>query len=162
MIDKFEKLSRDFAAHAPKVDYWSLRLLSRHKSSIHFRQNLLQPMTNSFDCGAFVTVKTANAAAYAATSDISLNGLLQAANTAKNWAMAVKNHQLLSHGISEIDQRGEYHSPLQEDVAQSSQSELIEWVGNACAQLKIHAKIVDWQAGQSHINHLAIPKTLNK
>ena len=54
--NSFKKIIDDFKQVAPKVDYWSLRLVFDQEESLSVRQNVVQPPHLSQSKGAHLTI----------------------------------------------------------------------------------------------------------
>ena len=67
---------------------WTLRLVDERAESLSVRRDVPQPTQLSRDRGAMVTVYAAGGAGYAATSDVSRDGVQRALDRAERWARA--------------------------------------------------------------------------
>jgi predicted Zn-dependent protease len=77
---------RQFNQIVPAVDFWTLRLTSETSESVNVRQGVMQPVYNHQATGALITVVIGDGSGYAATSDLSTEGLKRAADIACEWA----------------------------------------------------------------------------
>jgi predicted Zn-dependent protease len=80
------RLAERFRQAAPPVDFCSLRYVRERSEFLAVRQDVLQPVATSEDRGAMLTVHDGGGMGYAATSDLSLSGLLRAAEQAHECA----------------------------------------------------------------------------
>lgn len=143
----FDQLITQFKKIAPPVDYWSIRLLDEQVEHICVRQGVMQPFQQSQNRGAMIEVLNGNGFGYAATSDLTASGLLNAVNTANKWATFSQNHHLIdSSKIPRNNQTGSYQSPVKIPWDSNSLAEKIELLQGANTQLKLDDRIVDWQA----------------
>jgi predicted Zn-dependent protease len=142
-----ERAAKAFAAQAPAVDFWSLRLVSERKESLAVRQGVVQPPATLVNRGAFITVIQAGGAGYAATSDLSASGLRAALGRAREWAELTAGCSL--PGAQPIPRRGRsggYETPLVRPWQGLSTGEKLALLQAASRSLKINERIVDWSA----------------
>ena len=81
---------------APNVVFWTLRLTEEKSEAISVRQGVMQPVYNQQARGALLTFIIGDGSGYAATSDLSVNGLTKAAAQASEWAKQSAGMSLLS------------------------------------------------------------------
>src|SRR5499433_4619174 len=81
-----ERIEERFRYLAPQGDFCSLRFVHERSEVLTVRQNIVQPVQTSEDSGAMLTVYAGDGMGYAATSDLSLQGLRRAAEQASGWA----------------------------------------------------------------------------
>src|SRR4030095_16964352 len=81
-----ERVEERFRHLTPQGDFCSLRFVRERSEVLAVRQNIVQPMATSEDSGAMLTVYAGDGMGYAATGDVSLNGLQRAAEQAHGWA----------------------------------------------------------------------------
>ncbi|MBY0508794.1 MAG: hypothetical protein K2P94_01455, partial [Rhodospirillaceae bacterium] len=75
-----------FASLAPPCDAWSVRVMHGKNESLAVTRGVPDPVHLSDDLGVMVTVQSGTGLGYAATSDISVNGLARAGRAALEWA----------------------------------------------------------------------------
>lgn len=142
-MDTIRRLFRELA---PAVDFCSLRLVDERSERTEVRQNVLQPLSSSLDRGAMITVIHHGGYGYAATSDLSAEGLRAAICQAQAWAATGAGRSVVDYSrISLPRQQGRYASPAS-SVAQPSRREIIDLLlaeSGACA---VDQRIVDWSA----------------
>lgn len=85
-MDRLDQIASSFRRQAPACDYWTLRLVDQASDQLTVRQGVVEPSTLSSTVGAMVTVVDGRGVGYGATSDLSLRGLLAAAEQALSWA----------------------------------------------------------------------------
>lgn len=135
------------------VDYASLRLVTEETETVAVRRNLLQPLRSQMDAGAMVTVHVGAGQGYAATADLSLSGLSAALNTARQIATAAAQHALFdARLLPRHPVQGHYQSPQHQRWEDFPLSERIALLSHICAQLKIDARIVDWESSLTTIS----------
>lgn len=61
-----------------KVDFWSINIVDEKSEEISVRKGILQPINVNFDKGAMIMVMRSGLMAYAATQDLSQNGIQKA------------------------------------------------------------------------------------
>jgi predicted Zn-dependent protease len=147
METSLASLARRFADLAPPVSAWSLRLVSERRESLVVRQDVVQPPDTTLSRGAFVTVSEAGGTGYAATSDLGIDGLRDAAGRAREWARLAARWPL--PGISDAQRRaisGHYETPVAQPWDALAIDAKIDWLQAASRSMKIDGRIVDWWA----------------
>jgi len=148
---KFEDLGAYLAQRAPPDAVWSARLIEAHHESIAFRQGVIQPLSNGWDRGVFLTLIQAGGMGYAATSDLSHAGLDQALQQALTWAETTADLSLVDPAQMPLStQQGRYAPPVRDAWGGLPLTERLALVHDACAALPIDRRILDWSAEVSH------------
>ena len=143
-----------FQRIAPQADFCSLRLVEEISQHVSVRQNIVQPVTNSEDLGAMITVVDAGGLGYAATSDLSQAGLARAAERARAWASRSAARSVLDWSrLRPAGRSGTYATPLVRPWTSVPLADKIDLLRRVCEQLKTDARIVDWEASLSHTEH---------
>lgn len=147
----FEGLEERFRQIAPVGAFCSLRFVHERSEMLSVRQNVLQPVETSEDIGAMLTVSDGGGMGYAATSDLTLNGLRRAAEQARDWARQSARCSVVDFSkiISEPS-RGEYTGSEQISWNTVPLAEKIDLLRTECARLKTDDRIVDWEASLWH------------
>lgn len=141
----FDSIRSLFKSLAPAVDFCSLRFVDERSSQIAVRQNVLQPVASSVDRGVMITVIHRGGYGYAATSDLSANGLKEAITRATEWAQAGRFVTDYSK-IRLPRPQGQYSSPSSLNPPKLNRRQIIEVLmaeSQACA---VDDRIVDWDA----------------
>ncbi len=128
------------------VDYASIRLWDQRTESLSVRQNELEPLSTAADTGVMVSVWHRGGLGYAATSDLSDEGLAAAAGRARQWAtvtagLGVVGEVPLGHAS------GSYESPVEVGWDRLPLDDRIDLLQQQSRRLAIDERIVDWQAG---------------
>jgi predicted Zn-dependent protease len=140
------KLKEIFSTIAPKADFCSLRFESGYGEVISVRQNVLQPFSRYRFAGAMITVIRNGGLGYGATSDISEQGLADAATRAATWADFCAGKGIIDFStIPFASPKGTYQTPVKEDWEKVSLKEKIDLLIQVCAGLKRDDAIVDWE-----------------
>src|SRR5215831_1741132 len=84
--DMLDRIEARFRHLAPRGDFCSLRFVHERSEVLAVRQDIVQPVKTSEDNGAMLTVYAGDGMGYAATSDLSLQGLRRAVVQAHDWA----------------------------------------------------------------------------
>ena len=143
-----------FQRIAPQAGFCSLRLVEEISQHVSVRQNIVQPVTNSEDLGAMITVVDAGGLGYAATSDLSQAGLARAAERARAWASRSAARSVLDWSrLRPAGHSGAYATPLVRPWTSVPLADKIDLLRRVCEQLKTDARIVDWEASLSHTEH---------
>ena len=143
-----------FQRIAPQADFCSLRLVEERSQHVSVRQNIVQPVSNSEDLGAMITVVESGGLGYAATSDLSQAGLARAAERARAWASRSAARSVLDWSrLRPAGQSGTYATPLVRPWTSVPLGDKIDLLRRVCEQLKTDARIVDWETSLSHTEH---------
>jgi predicted Zn-dependent protease len=143
----FDAIGPLFRALTPAVEFCSLRLVAETAETLTVRQDVLQPVRSSSDCGAMVTVIDAGGCGYAATSDLSAAGLKEALGRARDWARASAGRSVVDYaGMRHATLRGHYASPVASAAPQPSRQELLALLMTESRACRIDARIIDWSA----------------
>jgi predicted Zn-dependent protease len=146
-----ETIERRFKEAVPRADYVSLRFVRDRNERVSVRQNIVQPVGQSEDTGAMITVYQGRGLGYAATSDLSKEGLADAAARALDWANRSADRSVTD--FSRVPRRkveGEYRSPVQRPWSSLTLKEKIDMLRRENERLKTHERIVDWEAWLWH------------
>lgn len=133
-----------FNSLLPAVDFCSLRVLDERNEELQVRQNVLQPLSSARNRGAMISVMHRGGYGYAATSDLSRQGLQQAISRASEWAQisagrAVTDFSALAHSSA----KGSYSGPAAASYSRKDMIALLMQESRAC---QIDARIVDWSS----------------
>ncbi len=132
------------------LDYVSLRVLAERNESLALRRGVLQPLSESVDCGAMVTVHHQGGLGYAATPDLSTEGLRQAITQACRWADRSRGRMAFDvSALAMPDSVGEYRSPVQQPLAARSLADRIELLSRLGREIPGSERIVDWELSLS-------------
>jgi len=146
-MERLETLSRGFKASAPAADYWSLRLVEEESEHLAVRQGVVEPCSLDLSRGAMVTLVRGSGVGYAATADLSREGLRTAAERALGWAERHARLGLFNAALfPRSDVRAEHRSASLEPWGSRSLAEKLDRLREACGALKIDERIVDWSA----------------
>lgn len=141
------KVASQFRDIVPSVDFWTLRLTAETSESVSVRQDVMQPVYNHQATGALITVVIGDGSGYAATSDLSAEGLKKAADTASEWARQSSKLGLLKAAdYPRPDAVASYQTPVSRQWSDLSLTDKVTMLQDANTALKIHDSIVDWSA----------------
>jgi predicted Zn-dependent protease len=127
------------------VAYASIRLWDEQSESLSVRQDKLQPLSTSFDTGIMVSIWHDGGLGYAATSDVTDQGIAAAVERARHWAsvtagLGVLNEPPLLHSI------GEYASPVEHTWDSMPLADRLDLVHRQSRLMAIDDRVVDWDA----------------
>ena len=133
------------AALPDDVDYATARLVDERSESLRVRRNTLEPLQTDIDTGVMITVWNRGGLGYAATSDLTDDGLAAAADTARRWADVTAGAMV---GAIPPPERpvGSYASPVEVSWDSMPLDERIELLQQQSRLLGIDERIVDWTA----------------
>lgn len=147
-----KKLEERFRRVAPAgVDFCSLRYVDEHSEGIQVRQNVLEPVATGSDVGVMITVVDGGGMGYAATSDISEEGLRRAVEHAQAWARRTRGRSVIDYSSLQMPSpKGEYATPVLIPWRSVTLKDKIDLLREQCARLKTDDRIVDWDASLSY------------
>jgi predicted Zn-dependent protease len=147
MRERLAAIAADFAAVAPACDFWSLRLLAEHWDRLEVRQHVLEPAVLGRTLGAMVTVVTGAGLGYAATDDLSRQGLRAAGRQAREWALRHAEHGLFDASLyPRSSLQAEGIAPVAEPWSEVPLSDKLALLQQANQALAVDARILDWSA----------------
>lgn len=124
-----------------------MRVVDERSEELLVRQNILQPMHTSRSFGVMLTVIHQGGYGYAATSDVSREGLQRALKNASAWARLCATRPGANFSLQKQSAAiGSYSSPSSN---QYSRKELIKLLMQESAACQISNEIVDWSASVS-------------
>jgi predicted Zn-dependent protease len=141
-----DSLSQRFRRLAPKADYCSLRVAEERSETVSVRQDTAEPVHVSLDHGAMVTVIDGDGIGYAATSDLTDDGLRWALGRAAEWARLARGRSVFAGRAPALPRPdGSYASPVVRPMqwSKADRFDLLMRESRAC---RISDRIVDWQA----------------
>ncbi|MBU1702016.1 MAG: TldD/PmbA family protein [Candidatus Eisenbacteria bacterium] len=148
----FEELKEKFRQVMPGSGFCSLRAVRESNEIVQVRQSVLQPITRYEDQGVMITVVAGGGYGYAATSDLSVNGLRAAVERAQSWAALSAGKSVVDYGkIAYPHPTGEYASPVKSPWESVPLKDKIDMVSKECARLKIDDRIADSAASLWYI-----------
>lgn len=144
----FERLAQEFTVAAPEdSDFWSLRLEEVATERLIARQSVLEPPVLGRTLGAMVTVVDSGGIGYGATSELSVDGLLAAYRTARQWARVAGAAALFDAACyPRATGRGHDDGQSPGEMEPGSRKERQELVSQASDLLAVDSRIVDRHA----------------
>ncbi len=136
--DRFHKI-------IPNVDFCSLRYVEEQSEILSVRQNIVQAPSSSHDSGVMLTIMDKGGLGYAATSDLSEQGLRNAIKLAQQWAELSRNKSLI-HFSQMSHEQGEYYSTVAKSWNSVSTADKLDLLLEESRQCHQNDKIVDSQA----------------
>lgn len=135
-----------FRRVAPKAEFCSLRYVEERHESLSVRMDVVQPPSQSTDVGAMITVVDAGGLGYAATSDLTEEGLRRAAHEALAWARHGAGKSVVDFSkVSMPRPEGEHRTPVEQPWESRPVADKLAFLREQCARLKVSDKIVDWE-----------------
>ena len=129
-----------------RADFWSLRFVEESSESLCVRKNVAQPLEVSTERGAMATVYADGGLGYAATSDLSPQGLSRALGQALAWARSTAGRGLFdTRGLPRPSAQGRYESPSL-DTKAPTRREWYERLAEESRSAGFDPRIVDWEA----------------
>ncbi|MDM8350780.1 TldD/PmbA family protein [Pseudomonas sp. sp1636] len=147
MFEACATLKRHFAALRCDAECWSLRYVREDHQQLAMRKQVAEPPRFSRDQGAMLSVRLAGVEAYAATSDLSRQGLQAALQRATALARQIAPQTLLElHTLAPSRERGEYRSPGLEQ-AFPSLAACYQLLAAESAAVPSDPRLVNWRVG---------------
>ena len=147
MSETFATLKQHFAALRSDAEHWSLRYVREDSQHLAMRKLVAEPPRFSRDQGAMLSARVAGVEAYAATSDLSRQGLQAALQRAEALARRIAPQALLDlRGLAPGGERGEYRSPgLEQDFP--ALAECYQLLAAEAAAVPADPRLVNWRVG---------------
>lgn len=147
----FEHIINEFKQVAPKVEFWSLRLVFEQSQYLSVRQNVVQPPIFNQSRGAHITLIDVDGIAYAATSELNRAGFIRALEQALSWAKLSAKHGLCkASDFPRPQHSGHYQTQIAQPWQSTNLGDKLELLKEINTTLKIDECIVDWQAALGH------------
>ena len=131
----------------PKTDYCSFRFVSKYTNIISATRGVIEPVITSEDDGLMVTVFHNGGFGYGATSNLTQQGILQAVESAKEWADFSKNKLTYSPDLSKLkNQTGSYYTEEEDNWSKVSMKDKADYLLSVNKALKSQPTISNWGA----------------
>jgi predicted Zn-dependent protease len=129
------------------LDFCSLRLSEEHSENLSVRRNIAQPVGESLDVGAMVTVISQGGLGYSATTDLSLSGIRAAIERARRWAERSAYAAIFDfRKVAMPAPVGTYHSRVDRPWSGSALPDRLGLLREVSESLPIDPRIVEWEA----------------
>lgn len=124
------------------VDHCSIRYVEEQGEHLAVRQGVVQPVTTRYDAGAMATVWHAGGVGYAATSDLTDDGIRSAIDRARRWAAATAGLAVLP--VSPLHHpTGGYESAVRQPWDRTTLTDRLDLLRSQDSRLGGDARIVD-------------------
>ena len=145
MISDLEAI---FKRVAPAVDFCSMRFVEESTERLAIQQDVPEPPQTSVDRGLMITVMHKGGYGYAATSDLSENGLREATARAKDWAALSAGRSVFDYSAIDMPQSkaNHYQSVVKQSASGITKRDKFDMLRAESAQSKCDDRIVDWGA----------------
>lgn len=131
----------------PKTDYCSFRFVSKYTNIISATRGVIEPVITSEDDGLMVTVFHNGGFGYGATSNLTQQGILQAVESAKEWADFSKNKLTYNPDLSKLkNQTGSYYTEEEDNWSKVSIKDKADYLLSVNKALKSQPTISNWGA----------------
>jgi predicted Zn-dependent protease len=160
--DFSETIATRFRAVAPPADFCSLRVVSERGEHLAVRRGVVQPARVTHDMGAMITVWSGGGVGYAATADLTADGLRRGAEQAKAWAARTAgNHLLAGQPLPVVPRDGSYASPVDIPWSSTPVRDKLDRLRLEAERLHSDERIVDWEATLWHTDTHTLLVTLD-
>ncbi len=141
-----------FKRACPKdAEFASLRFHRDRDDNVSVRQDILQPLTTSYDEGVMVTVHSKGGIGYGATSELTESGIKAAFSHAMEWAKRSRDLTVTNYSkIAMPHPKGSFKSPVKKPWDSAPLKEKVERLMALSKTMKVDPKIVDWSADLWH------------
>lgn len=143
----FERIEGLFRELAPAVDHCAIRIEHRREERLCVERDVAQAPRNLDSMGAMVTIRHKGGLGYAATSDLSRDGIRHAIDSARAWAEASAGKMV--PGFAEPATKpvtANWKGPERKPWAALSHTQKMDRLMAASRALKIDPRILDWSA----------------
>ena len=131
----------------PKTDYCSFRFVSKYTNIISATRGVVEPVVISEDDGLMVTIFHNGGFGYGATSNLTQEGILEAVNSAKEWADFSKNRLAYHPDLSKlVNQTGSYFTDEDDNWSKTSMKDKADYLLSVNKALKSQPTISNWGA----------------
>jgi len=139
-----------FRNEVPALEFWSLRLVTDEYETLSVREGVVEPPRHALSRGAHITFIDRGGLAYAATSELTREGLRRACDQALQWLETSRAHSLFDvEQIPRPQHSGNYQSQVKTPWETWGVADKLTLLQDINQQLKISDSIVAWQA---HLN----------
>ena len=149
MFDSSALLRQRFAALRSTAELFSLRHVKQSHQSLSVRRNVAEPPYFSQDEGAMLTVRVNGVEAYAATADLSQQGLQRALEHAESLARQIAGQSLLDLREQPVPSARHDHVSPNFDQPLPSLADCLGLLAAESASVPKDSRLVDWQASLS-------------
>lgn len=133
--------------HRNGADFWSVFFLREQHEELGFRKGVQEPISNSLDNGALITVMKNGGIGYAATQDLSDSGIKESYDKALAWAVKFSEHSLLKSVKNPFSShQGRYLGTTETPVSRVSLDEKLALLEKTDRALLGHSQIIDTTA----------------
>jgi predicted Zn-dependent protease len=147
MPKDWQPVINTFKAVVPRVDFWSLRLVSEETETLCVRDGVVQPPSLAQSRGVHITLMDRGGCAYAATSALTREGLRSACEHALQLLEPSRRHALVEvQQLPRPQHSGSYASPVSVPWDAWSLAEKLELLQDINRMLQAGDCIVDRQA----------------
>ncbi|MFJ2984556.1 MULTISPECIES: TldD/PmbA family protein [unclassified Pseudomonas] len=153
MFDSSALLRQRFAALRSTAELFSLRHVKQSHQALSVRRNVAEPPFFSQDEGAMLTVRVNGVEAYAATADLSQQGLQRALEHAEALARQIARHSLLDLRDQPVTSARHDHISPNFERPLPTLADCLGLLAAESASVPKDSRLVDWQAslGQSTV-----------
>ena len=131
--------------YLPNVYYCSFRFVNKYSNVLSVTRNVLEPIEIIEDEGLMVTVIHNGGFGYGATSNLTQQGILQAVESAKEWADFSKNKLTYSPDLSKLkNQTGSYYTEEEDNWSKVSMKDKADYLLSVNNALKSQPTISNW------------------
>jgi predicted Zn-dependent protease len=142
-VDQLTDAAEMLERITPRGTWCSLRVVRNIEESYSVRDDVLLPPSNSEDSGAMVTVVDGAGLGLAATSDLTIGGLYQAARVAQQWARATGTQGVTDFSKAPRPQKsGHWTHAIAQPWQDVSKRQIIDRIRAACDNMKTDDRIV--------------------
>ncbi|HIA26865.1 MAG TPA: TldD/PmbA family protein [Planctomycetes bacterium] len=138
---------------APPVEWCSLRVVRSEGESLAVERGVVSRPSISEGTGAMVTVVDDGGIGVAATADLSVGGIYQAARTAQKWAERSARRGVCDFSrVPRPKRSGSFATLVERPWESMSISEKIDLLRDSCDRLAVDSRIVDRSAGLTRVH----------
>lgn len=134
-----------FKALNPQAQFCSLRYVETRSEAISVRKNVQQPLHRQLDRGAMISVVQDGGFGYAATSDLSVDGLRRALQHAGHWAHTSRTCSVLNYSqVTFPSAVGHYAGPAAQRASQWDRRGMLDLLMQESHACQLDSRVADW------------------
>ena len=148
-MTNLETVRKLFNENKPNVDFCSIRFHQDESRYVGAERGVLSPLSQSIDHGYMVIIFDKGGLGYAASADVSSEGVKRALAEARKWCDFSRQFPLLAAGANQqvfAHPRGEFNSPVNTAYSEVPLREKCQLVLKVNENLKVSDAIVNWEA----------------
>ena len=148
------QIEKYFQELMPTVEFISLRFINETSEKIEVRKDKLQPLSCNYDQGVMITISHEGGTGYAATSNLSRQGIQDAIQLAQKWSKTTSLYKKSNYAPESVaPTKLTYNSQQSRPWAATPLKTKINWLLEISHAVPKRPEIVNWQVGLDHTTY---------